>query len=210
VRFTGDAVVDMLRNDDIGTDDVTDFVWIEMKMPDFAGHAWNMINPEQGDVLRETDRQLGRFKEELDRIVGADDYVYAVSADHGQQPLPDLLGGWRIHQKELESDIIDAFGDVLEKSTPVDLYVDHAAMEDLGASLDDIARFLGAYTIGDNIPDGAPGAERVPEEWLDDPIFVGAFSTDYLLGLEPDAIAGFGDGEYEEGRFTIGPDGGAG
>jgi predicted AlkP superfamily pyrophosphatase or phosphodiesterase len=210
VRFTGDAVVDMLRDEGIGTDDVTDFVWIEMKMPDFAGHAWNMINREQGDVLRETDRQLARFKEELDRLVGAGEYVYAVSADHGQQPLPDLLGGWRINQKELEDDITDAFGDVLEKSTPVDLYVDGEGMENEGVSLDDIARFLGAYTIGDNIPDDAPGADRVPEEWLDDPIFAGAFSTDYLLALEPDAIEALGDGDHEEGRLTISPDGGGG
>lgn len=207
VRFTGDAVVDMLRDEGIGTDEVTDFVWIEMKMPDFAGHAWNMINPEQGDVLRETDRQLARFKDELDRIVGADDYVYAVSADHGQQPLPDLLGGWRINQKEMEDDIEAAFGDVLEKSTPVDLYVDRAAMEREGVSLDDIALFLGAYTIGDNIPDDAPGTERVPEVWFDDRIFVGAFSTDYLLGLDPEVIASFGAGDHPEGRLTITPEG---
>lgn len=210
VRFTGDAVVDMLRDEGIGTDDITDFVWIEMKMPDFAGHAWNMINPEQGDVLRETDRQMARFKDELDRIVGADDYVYGVSADHGQQPLPDLLGGWRINQKEMEDDIEAAFGDVLEKSTPVDLYVDRPAMEREGVSLDDIARFLGAYTIGDNIPDDAPGAERVPEAWLDDAIFTGAFSTDYLVDLEPDEIASFGPGDHPEGRLTITPEGGGG
>ena len=48
VRFTGDAVVDVMRNEGVGEDDVTDVVWIEMKMPDYAGHAWNVTRARAG------------------------------------------------------------------------------------------------------------------------------------------------------------------
>jgi hypothetical protein len=95
---------------------------------------------------------------------------------------------------------------VLEKSTPVDIYVDQPALEKADVSLDEIARFLGAYTIGDNIPDGAPGADRVPTALLDDRIFAGVFSTDYLLDLDGVDFATFGDGDYDEGRLTSRPD----
>ena len=64
-------------------------------MPDYAGHAWNMTEREQEDVLRETDRQLQRMKEQIERIAGKGNYVFAITADHGQQPLPDLVGGLR-------------------------------------------------------------------------------------------------------------------
>ncbi|MEA2434571.1 MAG: hypothetical protein QOG54_2028 [Actinomycetota bacterium] len=203
VQFTGDAVVDMIRHEDIGTDDITDMVWIEMKMPDYAGHAWNMINREQEDVLRETDRQIQRFHEELERIVGKNNFVFTVSADHGQQPLPDLYGGWRINSKELQRDINDRFGSIVEKVTPVDVYFDLEALDREGVDVEDVARYIGTYTLGDNIPDGAPGAKFVPEARLDELLFAGGFTVDYLSKLTPDKIASFGCGDYPEGNFSI-------
>jgi predicted AlkP superfamily pyrophosphatase or phosphodiesterase len=203
VRFTGDAVVDVLRGEDVGRDALTDMVWVEMKMPDYAGHAWNMLNREQEDVLRETDRQIQRFHEELDRLVGRGNYVFTVSADHGQQPLPDLYGGWRINSKELQRDLDDRFGNVVEKVTPVDVYFDLDAVEREGVDLDEVARYIGTYTLEDNIPDGAPGADHVPQARLDELLFAGGFTVDYLAGLTPEKIASFGCGEYDEGNFSI-------
>ncbi|HVF54457.1 MAG TPA: alkaline phosphatase family protein [Actinomycetota bacterium] len=205
VELTGNAVADMVGGGPFGEDRLTDLVWIEMKMPDYAGHAWNMTSPEEEDVLKETDRQIGRFVDVLDDKVGRDNYVFLVSADHGQQPLPDLYGGWRINSKELQRDIEARFGNVLEKITPVDIYVDRDAMEEEGVSSADIARFVGTYTLGDNIPEGAEGAERVPEGRFDELLFAGAFSTDYLASLYEDPeIERFGEGRYPEGDLTIG------
>jgi arylsulfatase A-like enzyme len=206
VRFTGDAVVDVMRNEDVGKDDVTDMVWIEMKMPDYAGHAWNVTRAEQADVMRETDTQIGRYLDELDRTVGRGNYLFALSADHGQQPLPDLYGGWRINSKELQRDIEDRFGDIVEKVTPVDVYFDLEKIEEDDVSIDDVARWVGTYTLGENIPDDAAGAERVPDDRLDEVLFAGAFSTDYLTSLTDDEVSSFGEGEYPEGDFTIGDD----
>jgi predicted AlkP superfamily pyrophosphatase or phosphodiesterase len=205
VKFTGDAVVDVINNEDLGGDDITDLFWVEMKMPDYAGHAWNVAEPEQADVLRETDRQMQRMKATLDRKVGEDNYLFVVSADHGQQPLADFEGGWRINNKELERDIIAQFGEgVLEKATPVDVYLDLDFVESEDIDVGDIASWLATYTIGDNIPEGAPGADRVAESRLDETVFAGAFSFEYLQGLTDDDIEGFGEGSYPEGRIFDG------
>ena len=205
VKFTGDAVVDVINNEDLGGDDITDLFWVEMKMPDYAGHAWNMAEPEQADVLRETDRQMQRMKATLDRKVGEDNYLFVVSADHGQQPLADFEGGWRINNKELERDIIALFGEgVLEKATPVDVYLDLDFVESEDIDVGDIASWLATYTIGDNIPEGAPGADRVAESRLDETVFAGAFSFEFLQGLTDDDIEGFGEGSYPEGRIFDG------
>lgn len=205
VKFTGDAVVDVINNEDLGGDDITDLFWVEMKMPDYAGHAWNMAEPEQADVLRETDRQMQRMKATLDRKVGEDNYLFVVSADHGQQPLADFEGGWRINNKELERDIVAQFGEgVLEKATPVDVYLDLDFVESEDIDVGDIASWLATYTIGDNIPEGAPGAERVAESRLDETVFAGAFSFEYLQGLTDDDIEDFGEGSYPEGRIFDG------
>jgi len=101
LRFTGDVAIDVLRREKVGRDPIADMIWVQLKAPDLAGHSWNMLAPEQGDVLLEADRQLARIRDELDRLAGRGRYVLVVTADHGQQPLPDAVGGWRISAAEL-------------------------------------------------------------------------------------------------------------
>jgi hypothetical protein len=128
-----------------------------------------------------------------------------VSADHGQQPLPELFGGWRINSSELERDVEARFGDdIVEKVTTVDLFMNMDRVEDAGVSLAEVARFIGTYTLGDNIPEDQPGAERVPEDLRDETLFAGAFSTGYLQGLDTDRIESFGPGDYPEGELIFG------
>ena len=201
VRFTGDAVHAVVAKEGIGQDGITDLVWVEYKAPDFAGHLWNMVNAEEGDVLREVDRQIARLKRQLDRKVGKGSYVLAISADHGQQPLPESFGGWRINSEELELDIEARFGSVVQKVTTVDVYFNRERLRDEGFSFADVARYLGTYTIGDNIPEDAPGADRVPVARLDERLFAGAFSRGYIESLTSETIASFGAGDYDEGAL---------
>ena len=210
--FTGDAVIETMRETKLGSDDITDMFWVEMKMPDFAGHIWNMIEPEEAAVLRKTDDQVARFKAELDKTVGEGNYIIMVSADHGQQPFPDFLGGWRINTQEFQKDVEAEFGNVVEKVTTTDIFMDLDALEEEGLTLDEIALWASGYTIGENVGVERPGADRVPESRLDDPIFAGAFSSDYLVELAEDEtkIESFGPGEYEEGSMTIEPNGAEG
>jgi hypothetical protein len=207
VRLTGDAIAEVIRREPLGQDDVTDLFWIEMKMPDHAGHSWNMVGPEQADVLRETDTQIARMTAALDRKVGPENYLVVVSADHGQQPLPDLHGGWRINTGEVRADIEERFGAVVEKVTPADVFLDMDAMGREGWEPSDVARFLGAYTVADSIPEGKPGADLVPEGRLDDRVFAAAFSTSFLDSLDPvldpRRIESFGPGKYAEGSFVL-------
>ncbi len=205
VRFNGDAVIDIIRREGPGIDDISDLFWLELKMPDFAGHAWNMLSAEEADVLVEVDRQIARIKQTLDKQVGEGRYVLALSADHGQEPLPEHFGGWRISIEELKRDVEERFGDgLIEKITTVDFFIDRDVVSRRSVKLSDVARFLGTYTVGDNIPRGAAGASGVPEERLDDVVFAGAFSTEYLQSLTRERIASFGEGAYEAGDLLIG------
>ena len=207
-RFTGDAVLSTMSDAKVGKDDMTDMFWVEMKMPDFAGHIWNMIEPEVASVIKETDDQVARFKEELDRTVGEGNYIIMISADHGQQPFPDLLGGWRINTQEFQKDVEAEFGNVVEKVTTTDIFMDMDQVDELGVSLEEVAEWCSGYTIGENVGEERPGADRVPESRLDDLIFAGAFSTDYIVELDGDEskIESFGPGDYEEGDMTIDPE----
>jgi hypothetical protein len=203
VRFTGDGVSRVLKREPFGDDSITDLLWVEYKAPDFAGHLWNMVNPEEGDVIREVDRQIARLKVELDRKVGGGDYLLSVSADHGRQPLPEELGGWRVNVNELGDDIDARFGEVVQKITPVDIYLHHEALSSKGHTAEDVARFLGTYTLGDNIPESTDGADRVPPGRFAQRLFAGALSAQYIESLNASTIRSFGPGAYLESSLTV-------
>jgi predicted AlkP superfamily pyrophosphatase or phosphodiesterase len=202
-EFMGEGVTDLLTQEPIGADDVTDLIWIEMKMPDSAGHAWNVIDPEVEDVLKQTDVEIGRFIETLDSSLGRDNYLFTLSADHGQQPLPTGSEGWRINTSELERDIVTHFGAVVQDATPADLYLDPEGLAAEGVSAEDVALWIGAYTLGQNIPEGAPGANLVPKDRLDDTLYAAAFTADFLAD-PPFDVEDLGPGDYgDDGRFPV-------
>ncbi|MDQ3954648.1 MAG: alkaline phosphatase family protein [Actinomycetota bacterium] len=199
VEMTGDLTLNVMRNEAIGADSVTDFVWIEFKSPDFAGHLYNMVGPEVGDVLSQVDSELSDIKNALDELVPDRDYVLTVSADHGQQPLADRVNGWPINKVELEKDLQVRFPGVLKKATSVDLELDSEKVAELNITPSDIASWLVAYKISDNIPPGSSGIDRLPDDLLDRPVFAGAFTDEYLRALTPSDLSSFGASSFNEG-----------
>jgi hypothetical protein len=201
-RYEGDDVLDVIRHEPLGQDNITDLFYVQFKSPDQAGHIWNMDYPEIGDVLHEADSQIGRIVAALDDKVGADDYVLALTADHGQQPLAEGSGGWMINSKEVERDVEREFG-VVARVRSHQLNI----TELNGASVADIARYLGSYTIAENIPDSIPGADRVPQGRLQETVFAGAFPTEWLAGLTDTDLSDFGAGVYPEADLYVRPPG---
>ena len=197
-RYQGDDIVEVIETEPLGQDEVTDLFYVQFKAPDEAGHIWNMVEPEIGDILSEVDTQIGRLKKTLDARVGSGNYVLVITADHGQQPLAQSVGGWMINSNELERDVQEELG-VEARVRSHQFNVTKAN----GVSIDEIARFLAAYTIGDNIPEGIPGASRVGKGRRNELVFAGAFPTSYLEDLTPQDIRSFGDSRWKEGVLTI-------
>ena len=202
VRMTGDAISEVLVGEGVGADDITDLLWIELKSPDYTAHAWGMSHPAMADTMSEVDAQIGRLKRELEELVGPGGYIIAITADHGLQPLPNEVGGWQINAQELTADLVAEFGDVIDKVTPTDIRLSNDALED-GVDLEAIAGFIGTYTIGDNIPEGAEGSDRVSPARLDEKLFAGAFTSEFLQGLSSRDIAALGQGRYPEGDYEV-------
>ena len=167
----------LLDGEDFGRDSVTDLFYVNYKAPDKAGHEWNMIAPEQEEVIRSVDTALGDMVSWLDENVGRDEYLFVVTADHGQTPLE--AGGWPILGNELVADIDAHFGvegdaSLIQRTSASSFFSDKAEMKARGVTPEQVASFVSRYRIGDNIPEG----EEVPagyEERLDERIFDAAF-----------------------------------
>jgi hypothetical protein len=199
--FTGDAALRLLQEEPFGRDDVPDLLWIELKSPDTAGHLWNVVSPQEADVLRAVDEQVGRLRAALDDLVGPGGYVLALTADHGLLPPPELNGGRRIDGRELTADIEAEFGDVVQRLSATEIFLDPAAMRRLSVTPDDVARFVATYTAGDNVPEEQ--ADTLAPAGAAETLFAGAFSASFLERLDEAAVEAFGPSSYPEGDLTI-------
>ena len=173
-----DMVLDVLRRERYGRDDITDLFYVHYKSPDHVGHQWNMVSSEMNDVLRSVDEGIGKLVDWLNHSVGRDGYVLLVTADHGQTPLQ--AGGWPISQNELFQDIESRFDHtedgrtIIQSSSANVLFTNKAAMKVNGVSPEEISSWLTGYTIADNLAIGSSLAEGY-EDRGDDLVYSAAF-----------------------------------
>ncbi|HEX2025732.1 MAG TPA: alkaline phosphatase family protein, partial [Actinomycetota bacterium] len=205
VRFQGMVLERLVAGEPMGRDPLTDFLFVEMKSADYAGHIFNMVSDEVGEVLAAQDEMLAGLVRQLDARVGRGRWVLAMTADHGQTPNPAESGGLRIDRIALEADLRAAFGeDVIEAVHPSELYLDVDALADSGFTVEDVARFVGAYRYRDGIPSGTD-RDGIPEEVLDRAVFAGAIPGEVVEAMSPADLAALGPGAFPEGDLTTPP-----
>jgi predicted AlkP superfamily pyrophosphatase or phosphodiesterase len=78
------ATIDAMN---LGRGEATDLLAISFSALDAVGHGFGPQSHEVQDVLLRLDRTLGALFEHLDRTVGRENYVVALSADHGVSPI---------------------------------------------------------------------------------------------------------------------------
>jgi predicted AlkP superfamily pyrophosphatase or phosphodiesterase len=147
-RFEGDAIAAVLDAADLGRDEVTDLVLLNIKSPDWVSHAYGPASGEMRETLAELDRQVARALQILERKAGPNGTVVAISSDHG---MPDEPTGKarRITIQEVVTalnerfspngaSIVHYFGD----SANAQIHLNATRITELGLSMQDIARFL--------------------------------------------------------------------
>lgn len=73
----------------LGRDGSVDLLAVSVSQTDGIGHEYGPFSREQLDNLYRLDRRLGAFFAFLDRTVGRDKYIVALSADHGVMTPPE-------------------------------------------------------------------------------------------------------------------------
>jgi Type I phosphodiesterase / nucleotide pyrophosphatase len=148
-RFEGDALAAVLEREAVGADDVTDLVMVNLKGPDYVGHAYGPASAETREELAELDRQIARTLEILERKAGTGRFVVAITADHGMpgEPRP----GGRHYTEEIAKRIDARFapgdGTVVQYfNDPANyqIHLDTTKLHTLNVTLRDVAAFLTA------------------------------------------------------------------
>jgi predicted AlkP superfamily pyrophosphatase or phosphodiesterase len=87
LRFAEAAV----QGEQLGSRGVTDLLCISFSGTDYVGHAFGPLSHEVFDMAVRMDRTLAALFAFLDRAIGLDRCVIALSADHGVGPAPEAL-----------------------------------------------------------------------------------------------------------------------
>jgi len=84
----------------------TDLVTVSFSSNDSVGHTYGPDSPQVRDIAIRTDRAIGQLLDRIDKTVGLQHTIVALTADHGVAPVPETLAqrslpGGRLTNKEL-------------------------------------------------------------------------------------------------------------
>ncbi|MBI5371803.1 MAG: alkaline phosphatase family protein [Sphingobacteriales bacterium] len=80
-----------LQAEQLGADNITDFLAVSFSSPDYIGHTFGPNSVEAEDGFLRMDRELGDFLNFLDAKVGKGQYTVFLSADHGAAHVPEFM-----------------------------------------------------------------------------------------------------------------------
>ena len=86
-----DVTLACLEGEELGKDDVTDFLTVSYSSPDYIGHAMGPNSIEIEDAYIRLDKNLSTLLNELDKKVGAGQYLVFLTSDHGVADNPQFM-----------------------------------------------------------------------------------------------------------------------
>ena len=90
-ELTLDFAKELVEEEGIGQDDVTDYLAISFSSTDYVGHLFGPSSLEMEDNLLRLDRTLARLFSFVDKKVGLKHTLIVLSADHGSPEAPGYL-----------------------------------------------------------------------------------------------------------------------
>lgn len=110
--FTTDFALEVLEKEEMGKDEITDFLALSYSSTDYVGHQFGINSIEAEDTYIRLDLELKRLFQYLEKNVGKGNFVVFLTADHGVVNAPAYLKSEKIHtggfqRKDYESTLKD-------------------------------------------------------------------------------------------------------
>jgi arylsulfatase A-like enzyme len=100
--MTLDFAKTLIEHEDIGDDEITDYLAVSFSSTDYVGHIFGASSLESEDNILRLDRTLADLFEFVDSEIGLDNTLIVLSADHGGPETPGYLS-----ELGFEADYID-------------------------------------------------------------------------------------------------------
>jgi predicted AlkP superfamily pyrophosphatase or phosphodiesterase len=90
-KLTADFARAVVTNENLGQDDVPDFLSVSFSSTDYVGHIFGPSSLESEDNILQLDKTLSEFFDFVDGAVGLENTLIVLSADHGGPETPGYL-----------------------------------------------------------------------------------------------------------------------
>tara|TARA_Y100000782_G_scaffold115029_1_gene154255 strand:+ start:10329 stop:12002 length:1674 start_codon:yes stop_codon:yes gene_type:complete len=139
-KITTDFALAAIEGEQLGKDNVMDFLALSYSSTDYIGHAYGPESKEIEDCYARLDDELARLFAQLDEKVGAGNYLVFLTADHaGAEPvgymkkhkMPAGFFSYKAIQQTLEEKLDARYGeaDWILNALNFQVFVNHEACE---------------------------------------------------------------------------------
>lgn len=98
---------ELIIKEELGQDDIPDYLSISFSSTDYVGHIFGPASLESEDNLLRLDRTLSKLLTFIDKQVGLEQTLVVLSADHGAAEVPAQLNGFGIDAQYFKPDDLD-------------------------------------------------------------------------------------------------------
>jgi hypothetical protein len=156
--FTTELALRLIENEQMGQDDITDYLAITYSATDYIGHRFGPSSVEAADALVRLDRNIGLLLDRIDKSLGKRNVlVYFVSA-HGVSEIPAVLeksrvpsGYFKLNQSlQLLRSYLNAIygqGDWVKGFFDNQIFLNRGLIEDAKISLEEIQKRVSRFMV---------------------------------------------------------------
>ena len=90
-ELTLDFAKAVVNNEQLGQDDITDYLSVSFSSTDYVGHTFGPSSLEAEDNMLRLDKTIANLLKFIDKKVGLDNTLIVLSADHGTAEVPAYL-----------------------------------------------------------------------------------------------------------------------
>ncbi|MFI2741980.1 alkaline phosphatase PafA [Zhouia sp. PK063] len=143
--LTVDFAEAAVNGENLGKDDITDFLAVSFSSTDYVGHQFGVSAKETEDTYLRLDNDLARLFSFLDEKVGKGNYTVFLTADHAAVEVPSYLesleipGGYengKDFYNKVNTFLKDTFGSdkLIENISNDQIFLNHEELKDLKLS----------------------------------------------------------------------------
>ncbi len=139
--LTADFAIAAIDGENLGADQITDFLTVSFSSTDYVGHNFGVNSKEIQDTYLRLDKDLERFLNVLDTKVGRGQYTVFLTADHGAVHVPSYLKSVKIPAGYFDKDaFIKKVKEFVKNKFKVDNLIENISNNQLFFNYDEVAK----------------------------------------------------------------------
>jgi hypothetical protein len=159
--LTAEFAKTALVAEQLGADNITDFLAVSFSSPDYIGHSYGPNSIETEDGFLRLDKELGSFFSFLDSKVGKGQYTVFLSADHGVANTPEFMQenkmpGGRVFMnevtKKINQQLAEKYGikNIVLYDDNYQMALNHPALDSARANTGEVTDWIVQYLSKDS------------------------------------------------------------